>query len=382
MIKRHLYIHVPFCRNKCNYCDFHSKVPDSKDLALFLEGIRKEIVIKDVKGPFESIYIGGGTPSLLGTDGFSRLMEAVSIGQQAYSEFTLEVNPESVTEKLIKTAVNLGVNRISMGVQSSCDKTLEAAGRIHDLKDIYKGIDAIHQAGVENLSIDIIAGLPLCGIAWKDYAAQQIEIMEKAGIKHFSLYYLELSEDSKMNNMVEKGLLNLPTEEETVKIASYIRNHFYQSGFERYEISNYSLPGYRCRHNMNTWKMGSYIGLGPSACSYIDGNRIRNCDFSLWLERVNDDVNPAIEIENSINMEKASEAAILALRTSDGINVEEFERIYGPEFLKYKDSEIRCLINKGYLNKTCIQNDKAERLLIPEEYMDFANDVFISMLPG
>ena len=265
-----IYIHVPFCRSKCTYCGFYSIVDFSlKDS--FIEALTKEFelrsqIVKD--RVFKTIYIGGGTPSTLDPPDFLKIFDSLRKNYKIAdnAEITVEVNPESVSEDLIKILISEGVNRISMGVQSAVERELRLLGRIHDLKTAERAVKLIQDQGIENINVDLIFGIP--GQSVSDFE-KSLEWAIKQDVKHISTYSLTLERGTELHRLVKVGKLKMPDETGVIELYrvrdKVLKNH----GFVRYEISNFSRPGYECKHNLIYWYHGEYIGFGPSAASFL-----------------------------------------------------------------------------------------------------------------
>ncbi|MCX6007547.1 MAG: radical SAM family heme chaperone HemW, partial [Chloroflexi bacterium] len=317
-----LYIHIPFCVRKCHYCDFYS-VPGKTALldsyldALFLEAGK----YRDME--FETLYIGGGTPSILGPKRLEALIKGLSqhLDMGHLQEASIEVNPESADADFLSMAFSLGINRISIGVQSLNDNELKKAGRIHNARTAIDAIDTAARCGFENISADVIIGLPGQTAESLVTTLTQLEIRR---LTHLSAYCLSIEKNtpfavSPPEDLVEDDGQAILFEE----VVQYLRQH----GFKHYEISNFSLRGKECLHNLNYWRGGEYVGLGPSAASHINGRRMKN---SASLERyLEGPLTIEVEEEELGPAAKMAEEAMLRLRLlEEGLELKNLERRY------------------------------------------------------
>jgi oxygen-independent coproporphyrinogen III oxidase len=322
---RGLYVHVPFCVRKCAYCDFYSLPQRLDSLERYIQAVHEEAGL--YRGlEFETLYLGGGTPSLLGAQGLQKLMEGLRsiFSLSALSESTLEANPESVNRSLLEKALSLGFNRISIGVQSLCDSELESVGRIHTAAQAVLAVEEAGRAGFANISADVILGLP-----GQDERSLSITLETLIGldIQHLSLYCLSLEPHTPLALNVPP---NLPSDDKQADLYEYATALLWQRGFTHYEISNFALPGYECRHNLNYWYGGDYLGLGPAAASHLEGRRFKNkADLDGYLLAPTSQIE---EIEVLGPAEKAAEEAILRLRLlQEGLDVNVLAEKHGDE---------------------------------------------------
>jgi len=349
-----LYIHIPFCSKKCLYCDFYSS-PYSEDLAgAYLGVILRQI--EKLDQDFSSIYIGGGTPSVLNQEMLDKLLKVLKRPIEKDLEFTIEVNPESVDEEKFRLFTDKGMNRISIGVQSFDDKKLKALGRIHDAKQAIKAIELSKDAGFKNISIDMIFGL-----SGEDLNTWQADLERAAGcgVQHISSYSLSYEKDAPLFKMKEKGSI-VPLDDETMAMMyKHTMSYLPGKGFEHYEVSNFAKPGFECRHNLNYWDNNPYIGLGPSAVSYIGGIRSENVkDVKDYIDRFNKGMDPAISREELPPVLMAKETASVKIRTKEGINYDWFKDKTGFGFLELEKEALEGLAEQGLIE----YNEKSARL--------------------
>jgi oxygen-independent coproporphyrinogen III oxidase len=320
-----LYIHIPFCRQKCLYCDFYSAQYSENLANLYISVILKQL--QGLSQDFSSIYIGGGTPSILSLDLLDKLLSDLKKSIKPDMEFTIEVNPESVDSEKLKLFLDKGINRISIGAQSFDDKKLKALGRIHNAKQAAQAIELSKKAGFKNISIDI-----MFGVSGEDLKAWQSEL-EKAigcGCQHISCYSLSYEKDTPLFRMREKKTIIPLDDEAMAEMYKYTMSYLPGVGFEHYEVSNFAKPGFECKHNLNYWDNNPYIGLGPSAVSYVEGSRSENVrDAEEYVDRYEKDVNIIVYKEKLPGLRMAKETAGVKIRVKQGIDYDWFKNKTG-----------------------------------------------------
>ncbi|MBQ7019535.1 MAG: radical SAM family heme chaperone HemW [Bacteroidales bacterium] len=350
-----IYVHIPFCRSFCTYCDFYSEVAAKcRSFGRFADALVKEIEHRanEITDDVNTLYIGGGTPSVLPLDVLERILDALRrCGHGGpYDEFTVEVNPEDIVEKgpgYVEGLLKLGVNRISMGVQSFDDGILKFMNRRHDAETARKAYAILEGAGVENISIDLIFGLPqLSDVQWQDTLDKALSISGTGRLpKHISSYQLSVEPGSMLARLVEKGRFEEASEELCERQYSMLCAALRDAGYRHYEISNFALPGYEARHNSAYWKHVPYVGFGPGAHSLVSpqsvspiapegayGLRSVESHYSrTWneadLNRYLEDPMGVRDGEELTRGQVVMERIMLALRTSEGIP-EEFLRMH------------------------------------------------------
>ncbi len=384
-----LYVHIPFCEVKCGYCDFFSVPRGYEDFDLqkeYVQELLREIDTRatDFKGrPVRSLFFGGGTPSLLAPDLlekiFKKLNQYFSWGPEV--EVTLESNPKTVSYEKLRTFRSLGVNRISLGVQSFQDRFLQVMGRIHSGSEALRTIEDIVHAGFENYSFDLIYALP--GQSFEDWQ-KDLEQALSLGPPHLSAYHLTIEEGTSFHTLYEKGKLKLPEEEEGVRLLTWTRERLqqYQVRLEPYEISNFSKPGFESVHNRNYWQYGEYLGLGAGAASFVKhrgsalyptvhGERRTNIrDLKKYLSGTWEGFCETIDLKMAMG-----EFCMLALRMREGISEKAFEKEFHRPLQEIFSVPIDRMIQRGWLNKT-----GGGWCLTPQGLL-FANEVAIAFLP-
>lgn len=322
---RHLYIHIPFCDGKCHYCGFYSVMATPSLAALYsgmpaLELARLSDACPECASPpVQTVYIGGGTPALLGADGLRRLADALAsrLPLQAVEEWTVELNPATATPLLLNALADLGVNRISIGVQSFDDATLARIGRRHTADAARRAVRMAQDAGFDNTGIDLIAGLP--GVT-PDEWLQTLEQAATLGLKHLSVYALSLEPETPLARQVAAGLA-VPDENAQLDALTQAEVLLGQAGFARYEISNYALPGFECRHNVGVWRGHDFLGLGPAAASRLGRARWTNSeDVSEYMDAVSRNQEPPCQRELLSDSDDAMERVAFALRLAEGLD--------------------------------------------------------------
>lgn len=333
-----IYIHFPFCRRKCIYCDFYSVGERLADWEAFARAVENEFSALSLpSGVFPSLYMGGGTPSLAPVELISRFRRMIPV---EVGEFTIEVNPDDVTEEKARAWQEAGVNRVSMGIQTLNDDELKAIGRRHTADQAEKAYYILRKY-FSNISLDLIFGLP--GQTLSSLSATLDRFIEMRP-EHISAYSLMYEERTALTRMRDSGKVEEIPDEDSVEMFRLVTSKLKEAGYERYEISNYALPGYRSHHNSNYWKGIPYIGLGPSAHSY-DGDRTRRYnlpDLALYIKEYGRNIKEDredikeyrknIEDNEILSEEELREEMIMTrLRMIEGLDLLEFEDRFGKE---------------------------------------------------
>ena len=352
-----VYIHIPFCKSKCIYCGFFSKPPAKYDVEKLLDAEIAELKKSTFKKPVNTLYIGGGSPASIGAQmlcGF--LSEIIKLTGNA-EEFTVEINPADVNEIFLKKLFEIGINRISIGVQSFNDKELIFLGRRYSAKNAQQIIKTAKAAGFKNISLDLIFAIPGSTLrTWQQNLKNAIE----TDVTHISAYSLTYEKNTPLEKTRFNGKIKTVSEELDRKMYETAIEFLADAGFEHYEISNFAKPGFQCRHNLTYWKNDFYIGIGPAASSYIPNWRTENIsDIDKHVECIENDKNPTSERIKISPVEKASQAAVLGLRLIKGINLTEYKQKTGFDIFElFKDSIEKNLklnllqLKNGYLSLT------------------------------
>lgn len=364
-----LYIHIPFCLRKCIYCDFVS-VPYEKDLAVrYVEAVGREISrFSGGSGQsLKSLYIGGGTPTILPETAFEGIFgpvrEKFALCRDA--EITVEANPGTLDASKVKTLKRLGTNRLSIGVQSMSERELAVLGRAHTPEDAVFAFRAAKEGGIENVSVDLIYGIP-----GQDAESWLCTLHKALSLKpaHISAYELAPEEGTPLRRLIAEGRLSLPDEDTVIGMLEKASSLFRASGYVRYEISNYALPGFECRHNLNYWLRGRYFGAGASASSFTEGVRRKNTkDVESYIRLILEGSSPVCEKTPLGKEDCVKETVFLGLRTKTGLSPKAFNDAFG---LDIKGA------SEGLVADGLMELD-GEALRLTEKGILFSNRVFI-----
>ncbi len=369
--KSEIYIHIPFCVRKCLYCDFLSFNADEKTKEKYIDALCEELMFigkERCKTSLSSVFIGGGTPSVLPAELMVRVMDCVkeNFTLDPDAEVTMECNPGTVDEEKMRAYFGCGINRISFGLQSVQDEELKKLGRIHTYEDFLKSYDAAVKAGFTNINVDLMSDIPGQSVeSWAETLKTVCEL--KPAPTHISAYSLIVEEGTPFAEMEEEGKLDIPDEEtdrEMYHMTSRILSGY---GYDRYEISNYAKPGHECRHNQGYWTGVTYYGAGLGAASYYDGCRFTNAsELPVYM----DDPIDSFKLDEKLtNADKMSEFMILGLRLTKGVSEDEFKERFGRDLSGVYGREIERFRSEGLLTEEC------GRLHLTEKGLDLANHV-------
>ncbi|MBN1690397.1 MAG: radical SAM family heme chaperone HemW [Dehalococcoidia bacterium] len=340
-----LYVHIPFCVSKCFYCDFYSVSDKLELMDKYLGALLSEA--DNYRGmDFTTLYLGGGTPSILGAERLEKMIIGLRrrFGFNYLQEATIEVNPESAGVDLLATAFAMGIRRISIGAQSLNEAELKKSGRAHNRQQVMEAMDAALSSGFRNISADIIVGLPGQTV---QSLGDTITILIAAGVNHISAYCLSVEDGTAFYRCPPP---DLPDEDEQAGLFQCIAGVLRKHGFVHYEISNFARPGSECLHNLNYWRGGEYLGLGPAAASHINGKRFSNAaSLDLYLA----DPSSAVEQEERLEgTRKAGEEAMLRLRLiQEGLDMEEMTGKYGLTAVGKLEARLHELVERRMLSR-------------------------------
>lgn len=318
------YVHIPFCKKKCNYCAFCSFFPRNEQIFHYFEILKKEVNSK-LNKPLKTLYLGGGTPSFVPL----KFYKSLHFEFESEYEFTFEVNPATVNKSYLKGLLDFGVNRLSIGVQSFFDEDLKTLGRLHTVSEATECVKLAHSVGFDNISIDLIYGLPGQTLKkWKLNLKKALELP----ISHISTYGLKIEENTLWGNNPPQ---NIPDEDKSANMYLLLVDFLEKNNFFQYEISNFSKIGFHGRHNYNYWQNNEYLGLGMGASGYQNGVRYQNsCSFKEYLNSPEKTSSSTILTKNDI----IEEAIFLGFRLKKGINLNEFNKRYKIDlFQEYKN---------------------------------------------
>ena len=348
-----IYIHIPFCKQKCYYCDFVSFSNKEEYIEKYVETLEREIDSYDLSNyNITTIYIGGGTPSRIPSEKIQEILEKIKQkileNQTKWEdiEITIELNPGTVDEEKIKKYKEIGINRLSIGLQSTNNKLLKEIGRIHTFEDFKSTYNLVKKVGFENINVDLMIGLPNQTIS--DVKESLNEII-KLNPTHVSVYSLIVEENTKMEQLINSKELQLPDEELERQMYWYVKNTLELNGYNHYEISNFAKKGKESKHNLNCWEQKEYIGLGLAAYSYLNGVRYGNTSNIEEYINVQDFLNSSELEESGIRIvdevqsleDKRKEYMLLGLRKIDGVSIQKFKEkfVENPIFLFRKELE-------------------------------------------
>ena len=358
-----VYVHIPFCKQKCYYCDFISYCNKDNLINDYIKAVKKEIKLQNIQSWITTIYIGGGTPSYIDGKYIKQIVNEIkNKNVEKEAEITIEVNPGTVTEEKLKEYKECGINRLSIGLQATQNEILKQIGRIHNLNQFFETYKLARKVGFENINVDLMIGLPNQKI--QDLKESLNEII-KLNPEHISVYSLIVEDGTPIANKIQNRELELPNEETERNMYWYVKNTLELNGYRHYEISNFAKSGYESKHNMNCWKQKHYFGFGAAAHSYRDITRYSNTsNIEEYIKNVKAerlDRNRIIhEIQKEYDTKK--EYMLLGLRKIDGIQINDFKAkfvdnpiyLFRNELKKLTDEKLICvdantirLTNKG-----------------------------------
>jgi len=331
------YLHIPFCTSICSYCDFTSFAGQEGKIAAYVDALCLEIEKSSLEGPLQTIYFGGGTPSLLASEKIKKILETLQrkAGFAPEIEISMEANPETVDSQRLSQYRSQGVNRLSMGAQAFQKEILKKLGRGHEWERVEQAFQGARLAGFENINLDLMFGLPGQDLSMFQKSVEQASSLHP---EHLSLYALQVEEGTPLARQVEEGL-PLPTEDEVADEYDWCQQNLVRQGYEQYEVSNFSKPGYACRHNWNIWRGEDYWGFGVSAVGTVKGvrhNHRENLDE--YIRQAAQGPQALLELEPLSDKIRDWERIMLQFRTSEGVeekSVRDYAKVYGS--LSYKE---------------------------------------------
>ncbi|MBX9256720.1 coproporphyrinogen III oxidase [Desmonostoc muscorum CCALA 125] len=345
------YVHIPFCRRRCFYCDFPVSVvgdrlrgETSGTISQYVEVLCQEIAITPAFGqPLKTIFFGGGTPSLLSTGQLQRILTELEgrFGIASGVEISMEMDPATFDLEHLAGYRGAGVNRVSLGVQAFSEELLQVAGRSHSVDDIFAAVELIHQVEIPEFSLDLISGLPHQSLdQWHDSLNKALALLPT----HISIYDLTIEAGTAFGRYYKPGEGPMPTDETTVKMYQMAQQILTDAGYEHYEISNYAQPGHQCRHNRVYWENRPYYGFGMGAASYLQGKRFtrprKTKEYYQWVQ-----AGAVIDCEVTPPKEVLLETLMLGLRLAEGVNLEAFGEEKVEEICRY----LRSYFDKGWV---------------------------------
>jgi oxygen-independent coproporphyrinogen-3 oxidase len=383
-----LYVHIPFCRAKCDYCDFNSYAGQEHLIPAYARALAQEARLwSEASGgrPVETVYFGGGTPSLVPLDEMRLITGALGecFALAAEAEVSLEANPGTVDEAYLRGLRGLGFNRLSLGVQSFDDGELRALGRIHSAEEAREAYEAARAAGFENVNLDLIFGLPAQAIGqWRRSLEEALALRPE----HLSLYALTVEEGTPLAREVAQGSITAPDPDVQADMYTWAEDRLARRGYEHYELSNWALPGRRCRHNLTYWENREYVGLGAGAHSHVDGVRFANAVVPAEYLRLIGEAGASGEMSLAgmrqvVSVERVDEALamadtlILGLRLVEGVSLSGFRERFGVELSERYADRLGELLDSGLIETA------DGRLRLTSRGRLLGNEVFQRFLP-
>lgn len=372
-----LYLHVPFCMKKCKYCDFLSWAGSEEEQETYVQGLLKEIESyrEFAKGyKVSTVFLGGGTPSILSGEQIERILGAVSdvFMMDKHAEITLEMNPGTVTEEKLRSYKKAGINRLSIGLQSVKNENLKLLGRIHIYEEFLQSYELARQEGFKNISVDLISSLPGQTLeSWKE----ELQEIVRLNPEHVSVYQLILEEGTPFYETYADHPELLPDEEVSREIYLSTGRILSEAGYEQYEISNYAKPGQESRHNLKYWDRADYLGLGLGAASMVRNIRMTNTrNLKTYLEHCSQPKTMRKDVQFLEEPRQMEEFMFLGLRKTRGVSRKEFHRVFGRDMdMVYEKTLAKCLEN-GMLK------EHKDRVFLSEEGVLVSNLVLSEFL--
>ena len=367
---RALYVHIPFCKQKCFYCDFNSYSGKDHLVEEYIKALKKELSIELIKcndkSCFKTIYFGGGTPSAIPSKYIKEIMQDT----KCEGEVTLELNPGTITRKKLEDYKEAGINRLSIGLQTTNDELLKKIGRIHSLKDFEETFKMAREVGFNNISVDLMFGLPSQTI---EDVSKDLDYLITLNPDHISCYSLIVHDELARKN--PNAFNNLPSDEQEREMYYLICDELKKNGYIQYEISNFAKPGYESKHNLCYWNQDEYYGIGAGASSYINNVRYKNIDsIEEYIEHLSNNQDGFKVVEEVQNEEsKIKEYMILKLRLIEGVSEYSFKSIFNKDIFIYFKNELEKLNNLKLIEITGT-DDKYIKLT--KKGLDLANIVW------
>ncbi|MCH1712072.1 MULTISPECIES: radical SAM family heme chaperone HemW [Lactococcus] len=359
------YVHIPFCSHICYYCDFAKVLMTGQPVEAYIDELLKEYDSYDISS-LKTLYIGGGTPSVLPADQLEKLLTHLTkkLDLEELEEFTVEANPSDLTDEVLAVLANSPVNRISLGVQSFDDKLLKKIGRTHTEAQVYSSIERLRTVGFENITIDLIYGLPNQTM---EMVERDVQKFLELDLPHVALYSLILEDHTVFMNRQRRGRLRLPSDDRNADMYEYIIEMLTSKGYSHYEVSNFGKIGYESKHNMTYWDNAEYYGIGAGASGYLDGIRYKNHGpVHHYLREENKRVNEEILTRK----QRIEEEMFLGLRKKNGVSIERFHKKFGQTL----EEVYGTIIEELAFQKMLFEADG--RIQMTEKGFELGNEVF------
>ncbi|MBO3443199.1 radical SAM family heme chaperone HemW [Clostridium sp. CCUG 7971] len=373
-----LYIHIPFCVSKCNYCDFNSFKMDKIAKDKYLKDLKKEMELysKNLKEDnyITSVFLGGGTPSILNSNELKYIFENINLyfNVKKNAEITVECNPGTLTKEKLKMMKEIGVNRLSIGLQAVQDYHLKSIGRIHTYDEFEKNYKDALEVGFNNINIDLMYALP--NQTFEDWK-ESLEKIVSLNPSHISAYSLILEEGTKLYEMYENNEFNVIDEDTDINMYNYTINYLKSNGYNQYEISNYAKDKCECEHNILYWKCNHYIGLGPGASGYINDFRYKNVEsLKEYHEKLFLNEKPIESKENLTIDDKIQEKIFMGLRMNEGIKFKDFKEEFNINFKEKYSKKIKKLKERKLIN------EDITGIRLTQKGREISNSIFIEFI--
>jgi oxygen-independent coproporphyrinogen-3 oxidase len=372
------YIHIPFCQHICHYCDFNKVFIERQPVDQYLEYLEKEIINTVQKVPFDSmktIFVGGGTPTALNMEQTKKLLDIINRRLRPFApncELTFEANPGDLPKEKLNLLLEGGVNRISFGVQTFRDELLEKIGRKHTREDAFVAIREAQEVGFKNINVDIIYSLP--GQTIED-VKETLDIAFTLGVQHFSAYSLIVEPKTVFYNLMNKGKLRLPGEDNEARMYEMVMDEMEKHGYNQYEISNFSKGDNKSRHNLTYWNNEEYYGFGAGAHSYVNGERIQNVGpLKQYFTKIDETGFPYLDVHEVTEKEKMEEELFLGLRKTKGVSKIAFQKKFNMEMDQVFAKQLQSNQEQGLLE------ERARYVRLTRKGKLLGNEVFQSFL--
>ena len=348
-----IYIHIPFCKSRCSYCDFATGLYQTELAERYVQAVIVDLEttsVDQLSHSVDTIYFGGGTPSMLSSDQIERILAVVHRRFQIHSkaEVTIEINPGSATKTKLKDFRKLGINRASFGAQTFHDDELARLGRSHDSSDTLRTFEYLRAAGFDNISFDLIAGLPAqTMVRWQENVERSLGLRPE----HLSFYLLEVHPNTPLAQHIERGIQPKPDDDLAAEMYKWMLERSCDAGYEHYEISNLCLPGLESRHNTKYWRGDAYYGFGCSAHSF-DGRSLRwsnQRDVTAYVNAIENKQTPVVEQSQLSDDERRAEAVFLGMRLLRGINIDEYRNLFGIDIRSRYDQDLSRFLDAGLI---------------------------------
>lgn len=359
------YVHIPFCSHICYYCDFAKVLMTGQPVEAYIDELLKEYDSYGISS-LQTLYIGGGTPSVLPADQLEKLLTHLTknLDLEELEEFTVEANPSDLTDEVLTVLAQSPVNRISLGVQSFDDKLLKKIGRTHTEAQVYSSIERLRAAGFENITIDLIYGLPNQTM---EMVKRDVQKFLELDLPHVALYSLILEDHTVFMNRQRRGRLRLPSDDRNADMYEYIIETLTAKGYSHYEVSNFGKIGYESKHNMTYWDNAEYYGIGAGASGYLEGIRYKNHGpVHHYLREENKRVNEEVLTRK----QRIEEEMFLGLRKKNGVSIERFHKKFGQTL----EEVYGTIIEELTFQKMLFEADG--RIQMTEKGFELGNEVF------